>query len=97
LRVESFELGFSAAVESTLLCGSKVTHVVDVFFPRGAGVQVVSNYAFELSFENSETGSEFFGAVADAEVVILNELLERVVLKLGPVRFGLSGGGNESE
>ena len=96
MRVESFELRFSAAVESTLLGGSKVTHVVDVFFPRGAGVHVVGNHAFELSFEDSDTASEFFGAMVDVEVVILNELLERVVLELGPVGFGLSGGGNES-
>ena len=72
-----------------------MTHVVDVFFPGGTRVEVVSNDTLEFPFENGEASGELLSAVFDVEVEFLDKLLESVVLNLAPVGFSLGNSGNE--
>lgn len=72
-----------------------MTHVVDVFFPGGTRVKIVSYDALEFTLKNSKASSVLFSAVFDVEVEFLDELLESVVLNLAPVGFSLSDGGDE--
>jgi len=72
-----------------------VGHVVDVFFPRGAGVHIVGDNALKFSFEDGEASTVLLSAVVEIKFVLLDELSEVVVLEHGPVGFGLGGGGDE--
>jgi hypothetical protein len=73
-------LSFGTAEECILFGGSQVTHVVNIFFPSCARVEIVGDDTFELLFEDGFAESEFFSAVLEAKFIFSYKLGKGVVL-----------------